>query len=111
MGNFANSQERNREIVSFFYVVLSSRVRSGMPPDEARKDAYDAVNLRFGITKGTLLNIISAYKGSRSVNKITFQENASALIEELERANKSYAESLEKNSQLITLLKECCYDK
>ena len=81
-----------------------------MNPDDARKESYDAVYLRYGIQKGRLLNIISERKCSRLVNNEVLRHNALALIGELQIANKELEYSKSKNDRLIALLKECAED-
>lgn len=98
------------EIITFFYKLFGNRVHNGMSPDAARKEAYDAVALRYGIAKGRLLNIISRQKNSQKVNPSEFRENAITLIRELETVNRGLEESRLKNEQLISLLKECVED-
>lgn len=110
MKNQSKSLERNSEIVAFFYLVFGNRVHKGMNPDEARKAAYDAVTLRYGIGKGRLLNIISKRKSSQKVNENALRQNAIALIEELRNANDGHDRAKSKNEQLISLLKECIED-
>ena len=110
MKDKSRAVERNAEIVTFFYTIFSNRIHRGMNPDEARKAAYDAVTLRYGIGKGRLLNIISNEKGSRKVNNSAFRQNAIALIEELLDVNSGLESARLKNEQLIALLKECVND-
>lgn len=99
--------DRNKEIVTFFYMVFGHRVHSGVEQDEARKEAYDAVSLRYGISKGTLFNIISAVKTSRKVNETAFRENIISLISDLASVNDEINRTRERNDLLISLLKEC----
>lgn len=110
MKDTAKSRERNEEIVTFFYKIFSYRIRGGMNPDEARKESYDAVTLRYGIQKGRLLNIISETKCSLQVNNDALRRNALALIAELQIVNKELENSRSKNERLIGLLKECVED-
>ena len=106
--------ERNKEIVTFFYMVFGHRIHCGVEQDEARKQAYDAVTLRYGISKGTLFNIISAIKSSRKVNESAFRENILSLIDdlngvnaELELTKADLDTTRQRNEKLIALLKEC----
>ena len=98
--------ERNRDIISFFYQIFGNRVHKGVPPVEARKEAYDAVSLRYGISSGTLLNIISAIKTSPCVNGNAYRQKALSLIDELNSANEELSSTIEKNNRLIELLNE-----
>ena len=98
------------EIVDFFYRIFSHRIRSGVNQDDARKEAYDAVSLRYGISKNRLLNIISSQRGSQRVNNCTLRQNAIALIGELQVVNAGLDETRTKNEWIIALLKECIED-
>ena len=98
--------ERNGEIVNFFYLIFGHRVHGGMAPDEARKEAYDAVTLRYGISKGRLQNIISERNCSRKVNRSAFRENALSLIDALSNANEELDTAKGRNEKLIQLLKD-----
>ena len=100
-------KERNGEIVTFFYAIFGHRVHQGIEPDLARKEAYDAVSLRYGIGKGRLLNIISEQNNSQRVNRTAFRENVLMLIDDLTSANDELAALLGRNDALITLLKDC----
>lgn len=106
MGRY-KPQGRDSEIVTFFYAIFSNRIHQGMCPDDARKDAYDAVTLRYEISKGRLLNIISEQKSSRSVKQSAFMENVRCLLSELRSANDELECARERNSKLINLLEEC----
>ena len=110
MKDKSKSKERNEEIVAFFYKIFGYRIRMGMNPDEARKESYDAVSLRYGIQKGRLLNIISERKYSRQVNDDALRRSAMALIGELQIVNQELDNSKAKNEKLIDLLKECVED-
>jgi hypothetical protein len=107
MDNSQKGSERNQEIVTFFYLILGHGVHSGTDPDTARKDAYDAVSLRYGIGKGRLLNIISEQNNSQRVNRAAFRENVLALIGNLEDANCELEALRGRNDTLISLLKDC----
>lgn len=82
-----------------------------MNPDEARKEAYDAVSLRYEISRGRLLNIISEQKNSQKVNISKLRQSALSLIRELQVVNEGLEESKNKNQRLIGLLKECLEDE
>lgn len=102
--------DRNKEIVTFFYMVFGHRIHQGKRQDEARKEAYDAVSLRYGISRGTLINIISAIRNSRKVNETAFRQNILALISDLESVNAEMTAVMDRNNALKTLLKECLED-
>ena len=105
-GNY-KGEGRNDEITSFYYLIFEHRIRQGIGSGEAREKACDAVTLRYGISKGRLLNIISSQKSSRNTNMAALRENARALIAELALANKGLDETRERNERLISLLNEC----
>lgn len=107
MDTTQKGKERNGEIVTFFYAIFGHRVHQGIEPDLARKEAYDAVSLRYGIGKGRLLNIISEQNNSQRVNRTAFRENVLALISDLSSANEQLSMIRERNDTLISLLKDC----
>lgn len=104
------NQEKAREIVTFFYAIFSHRIHEGLNPEKARHSAYDAVNLRYGISQGRLLNIISEQKSSHNVNLSALRQNAISLISELQIVNSRLEKTVNKNKRLIELLKECVED-
>lgn len=110
MKNKAKACERKGEIVTFFYTIFSHRVREGMSPDDARREAYDAVTLRYEISRGRLLNIISEQKISQKVNVSTLRQNAITLIKELRAFNEGLDETKARNEKLMSLLQECLED-
>jgi len=99
--------ERNNEIVTFFYLIFGHRIHQGMEQDAARKEAYDAVSLRYGIGKGRLLNIISELNNSQKVNRAAFRENVLSLISDISSANEELDAVRARNDALISLLKDC----
>ena len=110
MKNDSRAKERNCEIVTFFYMIMTHRIRQGMSPEEARHEAYDAVSLRYEISRGRLLNIISEQKTSQKVNILTLRKNAVDLIGQLEIVNNGLGAAMSKNERLISILKECVED-
>lgn len=111
MGKSNKWRERNSEIVTFFYMIFGHRIRLGEDQRVARREAYDAVSLRYGVERGRLLNIISEKNYSHSVNTILFIEDAKALICDLKSANKEMKALQERNEKLIAFLKECLDDE
>lgn len=100
-------EERNKEIVTFFYLIFGHRIHQGVDQDLARKEAYDAVSLRYGIGRGRLLNIISAHNCSQKVNMTAFRENIHTLIDDITSVNRELERSYDRNERLISLLKDC----
>lgn len=107
MESTPKGKERNGEIVTFFYAIFGHKVHQGVGPDDARKEAYDAVSLRYGIGKGRLLNIISEQNNSQRVNRAAFRENILTLIDDLRSANEGLNALKDRNESLILLLKDC----
>lgn len=107
MDTTAKGNERNSEIVTFFYLIFGHRIHQGIDQDLARKEAYDAVSLRYGIGKGRLLNIISAQNNSHKVNRIAFRENVRELIADITSVNEELDNVRSRNELLIQLLKDC----
>lgn len=101
------SKERNNEIVTFFYLIFGHRIHQGLGPDQARKEAYDAVSLRYGIGKGRLLNIISEQNNSRKVNMAAFRQNVLELIADITSVNEGLDAVRSRNEKLVQLLKDC----
>ena len=111
MANYTKRTGRNSEIVTFFYAIFGHRIHQGVEQGQARKEAYDAVSLRYGISKGRLLNIISDQNNSQKVNMVAFRESITSLIADVEASNDEITETMlatiDKNSKLLALLKDC----
>lgn len=107
MDTTAKGKERNNEIVTFFYLIFGHRIHHGVEAGLARKEAYDAVSLRYGIGKGRLQNIISELNNSQKVNRSAFRENVLALIDDINAANDELLSMLSRNETLISLLEDC----
>ena len=111
MANYTKRTGRNGEIVTFFYAIFGHRIHQGVEQGQARKEAYDAVSLRYGISKGRLLNIISDQNNSQKVNMVAFRESITSLIADVEASNDEITETMlatiDKNAKLLALLKDC----
>lgn len=107
MAEYTKRIGRNDEIVTFFYAIFGHKVHSGENPIQARKEAYDAVSLRYGISSGRLLNIIAEQRNSQNVNLTEFRENVISLIDNIKAVNDEINDTLEKNNLLLSLLKDC----
>lgn len=107
METTAKGKERNNEIVTFFYLIFGHRIHQGIDQDLARKEAYDAVSLRYGIGKGRLLNIISEQNNSQKVNRTAFRENVRELIANISSVNEELDSVRSRNDLLIQLLNDC----
>lgn len=107
MGKYTKRIGRNSEIVTFFYSIFGHRIHNGVEQGQARKEAYDAVSLRYGISRGRLLNIISDQNNSQKVNMSAFRENVLALMDDVNSANEEINAVLSRNDRLLSLLKDC----
>jgi hypothetical protein len=103
----ARDTERNGEITTFFYLIFGNRLRQGLSQADARSEACEAVTLRYGISRGRMLNILSEYKGSRQVNLPELQKKALDLLDELRVANEEIEAMKGRNEKLISYLEEC----
>ena len=101
------TRDRNIEIVMFFYLIFGNRVHAGMPSDEARKEAYDAVELRYNLSKRSLLNIISQTRQVDNSRAVAFRAHAEVLKDFLLNMNEEILSKCDKNNKLIALLEEC----
>ena len=110
MNEYVNSTDRNSEIVAFYYIIFGNRIHHGMSPADARQEACDAVTLRYGISRGRMLNIISERKYSRRVNDSLLKQKCLSLIQELNTVNEGLGSLMGRNDKLISLLKECVED-
>lgn len=99
--------ERQGEIVTFYYLIFGNRIHAGWPAKEAKKAACDAVALRYNISKGRLLNIISKMGGVDHSRTAKFRAHAEALKDFLLGANDEMFSKCETNKKLIALLDEC----
>lgn len=104
---------RNRHAFRLFDVVLSVERKNGKPIEEARANAYDAVELRYGISTKTLQNYMTKERTSGHFEKAVFEQENRELIELLQTANQQLVsriqemqDMLSRNERLLELLKE-----
>jgi len=110
MAEYTKRTGRNDEIVTFFYAIFGHRIHQGVEQRQAKKEACDAVSLRYGVSRGRLLNIISEKNNSHKVNFSAFRQNILSLIDDLGSANAEIGAVMERNRKLISLLKDCLED-
>ena len=111
MAAYTKGRERNREIVHFFYTLFGHWIREGQPPGDAKNNACDAVSLRYGISKGRLLNIISAQKCCPDKETAAFRCDAISLMGDLSAANAELERQIGRNKLLMELLEEYLNEK
>lgn len=90
----------------FFDIVLQRRLREGRKLVEAKADAYDAVELRFGIYKRTLQNYMTRERASSTVNDIELRFDNEVLADYLREVNEELEKMLAENKRLLGILEE-----
>lgn len=104
---------RNRHAFRLFDIVLSVERNNGKSLDEARTSAYDAVELRYGISTKTLQNYMTKERTSGHFERAVFEQENIELIDLLQTANQQIVskiqelqDMLSRNNRLLELLKE-----
>ena len=79
---YKGADGRNFEIKELYYIVYRKAIRSGRSPLEAKNEAYDAVELRYSISKETTRHIMmNAIKIDSSMHRKSFFERLNRLID------------------------------
>ena len=100
-------RHRNEEICSMYFSVIRLNIKNGLSEREARKEAFDAITLRFHLSEKRARMLIAENKRQDCDKyKGTFYIQNQRLISILEQTNAQKKEEIEKNEQLINLLKE-----
>ena len=104
---------RNGHAFRLFDAVLSLERQNGKSLDEARKAAFDAVELRYGITPKTLQNYMTAERASGHCENGVFERESAELVELLRVVNEKISEKISdmqdmlvRNERLLELLKQ-----
>lgn len=103
-------ENRDNGAVELYYAIYRSRMRSGHSHEEARDEAFDAVELRYSISAKTLRNIIYQTPSKLDSNKKLFYEDTDTLIEILEETIKDKITSISRDEMLLEVLKESIND-
>ena len=100
-------RHRNEEICSMYFTVLRISIRNGKSEREAKKEALDAITLRFHLSEKRTRMLIADYI-RKDYDKFlgTFYVQNLRLIQTLEEMNKEKMDEVERNNKLISLLKE-----
>lgn len=102
--NFDEST-RNRCAVELFHSTIRAEMRNGLTYPDARKAAYDAVELRYFLSRKTLQNIMSKDPSVFHSSPRTFCEDNQQLIAILDRSNDVMVQTIERNNKLIEILR------
>lgn len=100
--------DRDKMAVELYFSVLRIKTSKGFSIKEAKDLAYDAVELRYNISKKRLQNIISDNHDVRRCNRGMFLKENGDLIETLEEVNSDLMGFIDKNNELLKVLKEVC---
>lgn len=100
-------RHRNEEICSMYFSVMRICLSQGKSEREAKKEAFDAITLRFHLSEKTARMLVAEnirvdydkYKGS-------FYVQNERLMELLEQINQDLQKEIDRNHKLIKLLKE-----
>lgn len=99
---------RDKMAVELFYSVLRLKKSQGIQHMEARKLAYDAVELRYNISSKRLRNIMAANHDTLTCNRDAFLEECRTLIMMLKESNSDMQKTIEYNNELVTILEGVC---
>lgn len=99
------TSQRHRDAVEMFYTMLRYGARRGLSATEARHEAYDAVELRYFITRKTLQNIMSHNADIVKGRSVSFREDNNDLVRYLQESNEQMLRTVERNCLLIETLK------
>lgn len=107
MGYKSADRHRNEEICSMYFSVIRIYLAQGMNEREAKKEAFDAITLRFHLSEKTARMLIADHI-RLDYNKYlgTFYVQNESLISLLEQINRDKQAEIDRNNQLIKLLKE-----
>lgn len=108
MGNCSKNIDRDKMAVELYFSVLRLKKASGLTHKEAKELAFDAVELRYNISPKRLQNIIYENNETLTCNKNLFLNENYRLIETLEEANSSMQSIIDRNNDLLKILKEVC---
>ncbi len=90
----------------FFDIVLGRRLKEGMKLSDAKAEASDAVELRYGICKKTLQNLMKDHHTAASVSDTQFAFDNAVLADHLREVNEELRRMLSDNERLLGILEE-----
>jgi hypothetical protein len=101
-------ESRDAEAAELYFTILKARRRSGLPHDEAKACAFDAVEMRYGLKKRTMLNILYRNSARFNIDRNVFRADNEYLKKSLEDCNTQMLSLVTRNEALINLLEEMC---
>ena len=99
-------ENRDAEAAEMYYTILKSRRRSGASHDDAKNCAFDAVEMRYGLKRRTMLNILYRNSARFKLDKGAFRADNDSLRKALEECNEQLLCIVTRNEALIKLLEE-----
>jgi hypothetical protein len=108
MGTYSKNIDRDKMAVELYFSVLRLKKAEGLSLKEAKDLAYDAVELRYNISKKSLQNIVSNNHDTLTCNRNMFLSENRRLIETLKEANSDMQEFIDRNNELLKVLEEVC---
>lgn len=107
MGYKSSDRHRNDEICTMYFAVVKLSLSKGKTEREAKKEALDAINLRFHISEKRARMLIAEYIRNDSSQYIgTFYVQNDNLISILKEINELRQNEIDRNNELIKLLIE-----
>lgn len=100
-------RHRNEEICSMYFSVIHICQQKGLSERQAKREAFDAITLRFHLSEKTARMLIAEHIRT-DYNKFEgmFYVQNQSLISLLEDINAEKQMEIDRNNKLITLLKE-----
>lgn len=99
-------ESRDAEAAELYFTILKSRRREGCSHDDAKDCAFDAVELRYGLKKRTMLNILYRNSARFKIDRGIFRTDNEVLLKTLEECNEQLLALVTRNEALINILKE-----
>ena len=99
-------ESRDAEAAELYFTILKSRRKSGLAHDEAKDCAFDAVEMRYGLKKRTMLNILYRNSARFKIDRNTFRIDNESLLKSLKESNAQLLALVTRNEALINLLEE-----
>ncbi len=101
-------ESRDAEAAELYYTILKARRKSGIAHDEAKNLAFDAVEMRYGLKKRTMLNILYRNSARFTIDKVAFRADNEVLLKALEDCNAQLLALVTRNEAVINVLEEMC---
>lgn len=100
-------RHRNEEICSMYFSVIHICMQKGLTERQAKKEAFDAITLRFHLSEKTARMLIAEYiRQDYDKYKGTFYVQNERLISLLKDINQERQIEIDRNNKLIDLLRQ-----